>query len=215
MLNEEICRACLVGDGRDPLTDDDKIDEDCIRPIYGDADVYTIYYDAGFAAADTELQRANKMRRAAIKARKDYKGSGEPIFFATNEVISDLLLATDTIGRTLYDNMDQLKSALRVSQIVEVPVMEGVTRERAANAAAGIAAATMALQAIIVNPKDYTVGATKGGEVNLFDDFDIDFNKMKYLIETRCCGALTLPYSAIAIEAEVEASGDDDVDDGE
>ena len=212
MLNEEICRACLVGDGRDPLTDEDKIDEECIRPIYGDADVYTIYYDAGFAAADTELQRANKMRRAAIKARKDYKGSGEPIFFATNEVISDLLLATDTIGRTLYDNMDQLKSALRVSQIVEVPVMEGVTRERAANATAGITAATMALQAIIVNPKDYTVGATKGGEVNLFDDFDIDFNKMKYLIETRCCGALTLPYSAIAIEAEVETedSGDDD-----
>jgi hypothetical protein len=108
--------------------------------------------------------------------------------------------------------MDQLKSALRVSKIVEVPVMEGVTRERAANATAGITAATMELKAIIVNPKDYTVGATKGGEVNLFDDFDIDFNKMKYLIETRCCGALTLPYSAIAIESAVIA--DDGEDDG-
>jgi hypothetical protein len=212
MLNEEICRACLVGDGRDATTDTDKIDEDCIRPIYGDEDVYTIYYDAQLTAADTDLQRANKIRRAAIKARKDYKGSGEPIFFATNDVISDLLLATDTIGRVLYENMDQLKSALRVSKIVEVPVMEGVTRERAANATAGITAATMELKAIIVNPKDYTVGATKGGEVNLFDDFDIDFNKMKYLIETRCCGALTLPYSAIAIESAVIA--DDGEDDG-
>lgn len=212
MLNEEICRACLVGDGRDALTDTDKIDEDCIRPVYGDDDVYTIYYETGIVDADTDLQKANKIRRAAIKARKDYKGSGEPIFFATNEVISDLLLATDTIGRVLYENMDQLKSALRVSQIVEVPVMEGVTRERAANATAGITAATMSLQAIILNPKDYTIGATKGGEVNFFDDFDIDFNKMKYLIETRCCGALTLPYSAIAIETEVVV--DDDEDDG-
>lgn len=213
MLNEEICRACLVGDGRDPLTDTDKIDEDCIRPVYGDSDVYTIYYETGIVAGDTELQKASKIRRAAIKARKDYKGSGEPIFFATNEVISDLLLATDTIGRVLYENMDQLKSALRVSQIVEVPVMEGVTRERAADATAGITAATMALQAIILNPKDYTVGATKGGEVNFFDDFDIDFNKMKYLIETRCCGALTLPYSAIAIETETSVTNDDEGDD--
>lgn len=211
MLNEEICRACLVGDGRDPLTDTDKIDEDCIRPVYGDSDVYTIYYETGIVAGDSDLQKAAKIRRAAIKARKDYKGSGEPIFFATNEVISDLLLATDTIGRVLYENMDQLKSALRVSQIVEVPVMEGVTRERAADVTAGITAATMNLQAIILNPKDYTVGATKGGEVNFFDDFDIDFNKMKYLIETRCCGALTLPYSAIAIETEavVDDSNDD------
>lgn len=210
MLNEELCRAFLVGDGRDELTDTDKIDEDCIRPIYGDSDVYTIYYDAGFSANDTDLQRANKIRRAAIKARSQYKGTGEPIFFASSDVISDLLLATDTIGRVLYENMDQLKSALRVSRIVEVPVMENVTRERAADATAGITAATMDLKAIIVNPKDYTVGSTKGGEVNLFDDFDIDFNKMKYLIETRCCGALTMPYSAIAIETiSTETSTDD------
>ncbi len=199
MLNEELCRAMIVGDGRN-INDRDKIKPDKIRPIYGDDDVYTIYYEVGITGSDTADQKASKVVDAAVRARKDYKGSGEPMFFATNEVIADLLLAKDTIGRRLYKDMNELQAALRVSKIVEVPVMEGVTRNRAADAEAGIEAATMNLLALIVNPKDYTVGADKGGAVNLFDDFDIDYNQMKYLIETRCSGALTLPYSAIALE---------------
>lgn len=201
MLNEELCRAMLVGDGRN-INAPDKIKPDKIRPIYGDDDTYVIYHELDIAGTDTADQRANKLVDAAVRARKDYKGSGEPMFFATNEVIADLLLAKDTIGRRLYKDMNELQSALRVSKIVEVPIMEGVQRDRAADATAGITAATMDLLALIVNPRDYTVGADKGGAVNLFDDFDIDYNQMKYLIETRCSGALTLPYSAIALEKE-------------
>lgn len=201
MLNEELCRAMLVGDGRG-TTDTDKIKTDRIRPIYGDDGVYTIYYEVTYGATDTDDQKASKLIDAAVRARKDYKGSGEPWFFATNEVIADLLLAKDTIGRRLYKDMNELQAALRVSKIVEVPVMESITRERAADADAGITAATMNLLGLIVNPKDYTIGADKGGAVSLFDDFDIDYNQMKYLIETRCSGALTLPYSAIALEAD-------------
>jgi hypothetical protein len=199
MLNEEICRAILVGDGR-PTNHADKIKPDKIRPIYQDSDVYTIHYEVTFDANDTEDKKASKIADAAVRARKDYKGSGTPMFFATNEVISDLLLAKDTIGRRLYKDEEELKAALRVSKIVEVPVMEGIQRLRAADATANISAATFDLLAIIVNPIDYTVGADKGGAVSLFDDFDIDYNQMKYLIETRCCGALTHPYSAIALE---------------
>ena len=201
MLNEEICRAILVGDGRG-VNDRDKIKEDKVRPIYGDSDVYTIYYEVTYGANDTEDQKASRVVDAAVRARKDYKGTGNPKMFATNEVISDMLLAKDSIGRRLYKDMNELATAMRVSEIVEVPVMEGITRSRAANAEAGITAATMNLLAIIVNPADYSVGADKGGAVSLFDDFDIDYNQMKYLIETRCSGALTLPYSAIALEVD-------------
>lgn len=208
MLNEELCRAMLIGDGRG-TTDPDKIKVDRIRPIYGDDPVYTIYHEVTFGANDTTDQRASKIVDAAVRARKNYKGSGEPWFFATNDVIADLLLSKDTIGRRLYKDMNELQAALRVSRVVEVPVMEGVTRSRAADVTAGITAATMDLLGIIVNPKDYTVGADKGGAVSLFDDFDIDYNKMKYLIETRCSGALTLPYSAIALETAQTSQVDD------
>ena len=201
MLNEEICRAILVGDGRG-INDPDKIKPDKVRPIYGDDDVYTIYYEVTFGQNDTEDQKASKLVDAAVRARKDYKGTGNPMMFATNETISDMLLAKDGIGRRLYKDMNELATAMRVSQIIEVPVMENVTRSRAADAEAGITAATMNLKAIIVNPIDYSLGADKGGAVSLFDDFDIDYNQMKYLIETRCSGALTLPYSAIAIEVD-------------
>lgn len=201
MLNEEICRAILVGDGRG-VNDRDKIKEDKVRPIYGDEDVYTIYYEVKYGANDTEDQKASRIVDAAVRARKDYKGTGNPKMFATNEVISDMLLAKDSIGRRLYKDMNELATAMRVSEIVEVPVMEGITRSRKADADAGITAATMNLLAIIVNPADYSVGADKGGAVSLFDDFDIDYNQMKYLIETRCSGALTLPYSAIALEID-------------
>lgn len=197
MLNEEICRAILVGDGRN-VNSGDKIKEDRIRPIYKDDDVYTIHYEVTYASGDTADQKASKLVDAAVRARKDYKGSGTPMFFATNEVIADLLLAKDTIGRRLFKDEDELKSALRVSKIVEVPVMEGVQR----TTGTGGSAKTFDLKAIIVNPSDYTVGADKGGAVSLFDDFDIDYNQMKYLIETRCSGALTHPYSAIALEVQ-------------
>lgn len=208
MLNEELCRAMLVSDGRG-VNAPDKIKTDRIRPIYGDDSVYTIYYELTYGVSDTDDQKASKLIDACVRARKDYKGSGDPWFFATNEVIADLLLAKDTIGRRLYKDMNELQAALRVSKIVEVPVMDGVTRARAADATAGITAATMDLLALIVNPKDYTIGADKGGAVSLFDDFDIDYNQMKYLIETRCSGALTLPYSAIAIEKQHPAASGD------
>lgn len=205
MLNEEICRAILVSDGRGS-THADKIKEDKIRPIYQDTDVYTIHYEITYGANDTEDQKASKIADAAVRARKDYKGSGTPWLFASNEVISDMMLAKDTIGRRLYKDEDELKAALRVSKIVECPILENVTRNRAADATAGITAATMDLKALIFNPIDYTVGADKGGAVSLFDDFDIDYNQMKYLIETRISGALTKPYSAIALEVEHPAT---------
>jgi len=205
MLNEEICRAILVSDGRG-TTHPDKIKEDKIRPIYQDTNVYTIHYEITYGANDTEDQKASKIVDAAVRARKDYKGSGTPWLFASNEVISDMMLAKDTIGRRLYKDENELKAALRVSKIVECPILEDITRARAADATAGITAATMDLKALIFNPIDYTVGADKGGAVSLFDDFDIDYNQMKYLIETRISGALTKPYSAIALEVEHPAT---------
>ena len=209
MLNEELCRAMLVGDGRDILASD-KIKPDRIRPIYQDDDVYTIHYKVTFGANDTDDQKSSKIIDSAVRARKDYKGSGSPKMFATNEIITDMLLAKDTLGRRLYKDEAELKAALRVSDIVEVPVMEGVTR----TTGEGASAKSFRALAIIVNPADYTLGADKGGAVSLFDDFDIDYNQMKYLIETRCSGALTLPYSAIALE--VETTGETTTpDDGE
>ena len=208
MLNEELCRALLIGDGRADPNSPDKIKEDKIRPIYTDSDVYTIHYVVTYDSNDTNDQKASKLADAAVRSRKNYKGSGTPMFFATNEVISDLLLAKDTIGRRLYKDENELKAALRVSRIVEVPVMEGVQRTGTSTVVDPETSTettvnhTWDLKAIIVNPIDYTVGADKGGAVSLFDDFDIDYNQMKYLIETRCSGALTHPYSAIVLEVE-------------
>ena len=193
MLNEELCRAILVGDGREPNTRD-KINEERIRPIYTDNDVYTIHYQVTYTDGMTDDQKASAIIDSAIRSRKDYKGSGNPLMFATNETITDMLLAKDTIGRRLYKDENELKAALRVQDIIEVPIMEGITRTKNNK--------TYNLLALIVNPKDYNVGADKGGAVSLFDDFDIDYNQMKYLIETRCSGALTLPYSAIALEVD-------------
>lgn len=197
MLNEELCRAVLVSDGRN-VNSPDKIKEDRIRPVYQDDDVYTIHYEITYGQNDTADQKASKLIDSAVRARKDYKGSGNPKMFATNEIIADMLLAKDTLGRRLYKDEAELKAALRVNDIVEVPVMEGVTR----TTGEGANARTFALLALIFNPADYTIGADKGGAVSLFDDFDIDYNQMKYLIETRCSGALTIPYSAIALETD-------------
>lgn len=196
MLDEEIARACLIGDGR-LSSSDDKINEQNIRPIWTDDDLFTIKTLITFATSATDDDKAKEFIKACIKARKDYKGSGNPILFTTEENLTNMLLLTDTTGRDLYDSIDKLTTKLRVRKIVTVPLMESKTRQ--------VDAATHTLMGIIVNPADYNVGADKGGAVNMFDDFDIDYNQQKYLIETRCSGALIRPYSAIAIESTQSA----------
>lgn len=191
MLDEEIARAALVGDGR-LASSDDKINEQNVRPIWTDADLYTIKYNVSYESNATADQKAKAFIKAAVKSRKEYKGSGNPILYTTEDMLTDCLLLEDTTGRVIYETVDKLKTALRVSDIVTVPVMEGLSRTNSDG--------TYNLMGIIVNPADYNIGADKGGAVNMFDDFDIDYNQMKYLIETRCSGALTKPYSAIALE---------------
>ena len=195
MLNEEIARAALIGDGRISGADG-KIDESHIRPIWTDADFFTIKTTV-VANADPDVQAKNFIR-AAVKARKNYKGSGNPVLFTTEDMLTDMLLMEDTTGRVIYDTQEKLATALRVSSIVTVELMENQTRS--------VSGVTHTLAGIIVNPRDYNFGADKGGSVSLFDDFDIDYNQMKYLIETRCSGALVRPYSAIALEL-VPAAG--------
>ena len=198
MLDEEIARAILVGDGR-LSSSDDKINESNIRPIWTDEDLYTIKALVSVAAGADEDTKAKAFIRAAIKARKDYKGSGNPTLFTTEDVLTDCLLMEDGMGRIIYESPEKLANVLRVKEIVTVPVMENLTRE--------VESKTHELMGIIVNLADYNVGADKGGAINMFDDFDIDYNQQKYLIETRCSGALIKPYSAIAIEMVENAAG--------
>lgn len=198
MLDEELARAFLVGDGR-LASSDDKINETNIRPIWKDDDLYTVK-----ALVDAETSAASDVKakafiKAIIKARKDYKGSGNPTLYTTEDVLTDCLLLEDGIGHMLYDSADKLATTLRVKEIVTVPVMENLTRTNTAGD-------TLALMGILVNLSDYNVGADKGGAVNMFDDFDIDYNQQKYLIETRCSGALIKPYSAIAVEFKTSAA---------
>ena len=195
MLDEEFARAYLVGDGR-LVSSDDKINEQCIRPIWTDDDLFTIKATVNIAAGASADDKVKEFIRAAIKSRKNYKGSGNPTLFTTEDVLTDCLLLEDKTGRVIYESVAKLATTLRVKEIVTVPVMENLTRK--------VGETTRELMGIIVNLDDYNVGADKGGAVNMFDDFDIDYNQMKYLIEGRCSGALTIPYSAIAIEA-VEA----------
>ena len=197
MLDEEIARAVLVGDGR-LSSSDDKINEANIRPIWKDEDLYTIKQAVSVAAAATADQTAKAFIRAAIKSRKLYKGSGNPVLYTTEDVLTDCLLMEDTTGRVIYETQEKLATALRVSKIITVPVMDGLTRVDSDTK-------TRTLMGIIVNLSDYNIGADKGGAVNMFDDFDIDYNAQKYLIETRCSGALVTPYSAIALEKLVTA----------
>ena len=189
MLDEEIARAMLVGDGRSSVSED-KIKENCIRPIYNDADLYTIK----FAMNSLASNEAKEFIRSCIKSRDDYEGSGNPNLYTTEDVISDLLLIEDANGRFIYDSIATLARTLRVNQIIPVPVMKGLTRTDAAESK------TYDVKAIIVNPNDYWVGADKGGQISMFDDFDIDYNQYKYLMETRISGSLVKPYSAIVIE---------------
>ena len=197
MLEEELARAILVGDGR-LASSDDKINELNIRPIWTDDDFYTIKKKISVSANATEDQKAKAFIRACVKSRKEYKGSGNPTLYTTEDVLTDLLLLEDSTGRIIYETEDKLRSALRVSAIVTVPVMEGLKRTDGESN-------ELDLMGIIVNLNDYNVGADKGGAVNMFDDFDIDYNAQKYLIETRCSGALVKPFSAIALEMHVSA----------
>ena len=197
MLDEEIARAILVGDGRSSSSDD-KINEMNIRPIWKDEDLFTIKSTIEVDAAATADQRAKAFIRACIKSRKNYKGSGTPTLFTTDDVLTDCLLLEDANGRVIYDTEEKLRTALRVSDIVTVPVMEGLKRNDDESN-------SLDLMGIIVNLADYNVGADKGGAVNMFDDFDIDYNQQKYLIETRCSGALIKPFSAIVLEMKTKA----------
>lgn len=191
MLDEEIARAILIGDGRSGASDD-KIKEQHITPVWNDAELYTV--------TKTVVKDANKAKKfieTCIRARKEYKGTGNPKLYTTEDMLTDMLLLEDGIGRPLYDTIDKLKTTLRVSDIITVPVAENVTKT--------VDGVEHEFGGLIVNLVDYTIGADKGGSVSLFEDFDIQYNKERYLIETRCSGILTKPFSAIAIDL-VEAS---------
>lgn len=190
MLDEEIARAILIGDGR-LSSSDDKINEQNIRPVIKDEELYTIRTVVNVAHGATDDDKAKATIKAAVKARKNYKGSGTPTLYTTEDFLTNALLLEDTQGHRLYKNESDVAAAMRVSKIVTVPVMEGVKGPNGKD-----------LIGVIVNLKDYNVGADKGGAINMFDDFDIDYNQQKYLIETRCSGALIKPYSAIVLELD-------------
>lgn len=189
MLEEEIARAVLIGDGR-LSSSDDKIDEAHIRSIANDDVLYAIHHDVT-SDTDTPEAQAKAMIRESLRARKDYKGSGEPTLFCAESVLTEMLLLEDANGRVIYDSVAKLATAMRVKEIVTVPVMEGAKNKNKDKTVLGI----------IVNLRDYNIGADKGGAVSMFEDFDIDYNAQKYLIETRCSGALTKPFSAIVLES--------------
>ena len=198
-LDKELALAMLLGDGRD-VSDQNKINEQNIRPVVSDDAMYTIKYTVtkgkdytqeGNSYSDND-SRTKGIIRAAIRSRKDYKGSGTPTFFTTEDVLTDMLLIEDQNGRRIYNNINDLATALRCKEIVTIPEMEAEVYKD--------------IYGIIVNMADYTAGADKGGSVNMFDDFDIDYNQMKYLIETRMSGALTVPYSAIVLKKEASVS---------
>lgn len=187
-LNRELALAYILGDGRQAASED-KIDENCIRPIFNDADLFTIKVQVATTGLSKVEDKYKAFIKQVIRSRKEYRGSGTPTMFTTEDVLTEMLLLEDGMGRTLYADEAALARKLRVSKIVTVPEMDGRKGAKGGD-----------LAAVIVNLSDYTVGADKGGAVSIFDDFDIDYNAMKYLIETRCSGALTTPYSAMAIE---------------
>lgn len=187
-LNRELALAYILGDGRQAASED-KIDENCIRPIFNDADLFTIKVQVATTGLSKVEDKYKAFIKQVIRSRKEYRGSGTPAMFTTEDALTEMLLLEDGMGRPLYADEAALARKLRVSKIVTVPEMDGRKGAKGGD-----------LAAVIVNLSDYTVGADKGGAVSMFDDFDIDYNAMKYLIETRCSGALTTPYSAMAIE---------------
>lgn len=194
LLEEEIARAALIGDGRTEL-ENDKIRETNIRPIWKDDDLYTIKMEVDAGPDATPAQQAEQFIDDAVRARLDYKGSGRPTLYTTEAVLTEMLLLKDKNGRRLYKTEEELATAMRVVKIVTVTPMEQAVR--------GEGEEQFRLLGLIVNLNDYNVGNNKGGEVNLFDDFDLNFNKLEYLIETRLSGALVNPHSAIALETKV------------
>lgn len=191
LYHEEQARAILVGDGRTALAED-KINEECIRPIWTDDDLYTVKHKISVSSTATAEEKAKAFVRGCVKSRKNYKGSGSPVMFMSEDQLTDCLLIEDTNGRVIYDSVEKLAAALRVRKIVPVPVMDGLTRD--------VEGTTHTLAGIYVNLNDYNVGTDKGGNLTMFDDFDLDYNKQIYLMEGRCSGALTKPYSAVALE---------------
>lgn len=182
-LEEEIARAILIGDGRQP-EDEHKINEECIRPILSDHEFYSVK-----VAVNVNAENPTKaFMEACVRGRKEYKGSGRPTLFTTEDLVADMLLLEDKNGRKIYMSENDIKSALRVNDIVCVPDMVGLKRGN--NDVLGI----------IVNLADYSVGAVKGAKMAMFDDFDIDYNQYKFLIETRMSGSLLKPASALVIE---------------
>ena len=196
-LDEEIARAVLIGDGRSSASKD-KINPLHIRPILGDDPTYVISKQLKRDASADEYAFAKQFIKAVIKSRKEYKGKGNPTLFCTEDLLTDMLLIEDLNQRVVYDTMDKLKTALRVVDIVTVPCFENQTRK--------VGEQNLKLMAILVNLSDYNIGADKGGAVSMFDDFDINFNKYEYLIETRCSGAMVQPYGAVTFEEQVAAS---------
>ena len=198
-LDEEIARAILIGDGRSSSSAD-KVDPLKIRPVYQDDTTYTIKRILTRASGADDSAFAKAFIKDVVKSRKEYKGSGNPTLYTTEDMLTSMLLIEDTTGRVIYDTIEKLKTALRVRDIVTVPVMENVGREDTQ------AKKKWNLLGVLVNLSDYNVGADKGGSVNMFDDFDINYNKYEYLIETRCSGALVKPYSAITFEEEISTA---------
>ena len=194
MLDEEIARAIMIGDGR-LASSEDKIKEEHVRPIWKDDELYSVKVQVTYAAGADDNAKAQANIKAMIKNRKLYKGSGNPKFYTTEDVLADMLLITDTTGRFIYESVQNLANKLRVSEIVTVPVFDNQIRTADGH--------NYQLLGIMVNLADYNVGADKGGAVNMFEDFDIDYNKEVYLIETRISGALTVPFSALVLETEV------------
>lgn len=195
MLNEEIARAIFIGDGRS-LTDNDHINENNVRPILTDDPVFAVHKVLEKTDSQSDDDFAKNFIKEVVKSRKDYKGSGNPVLYTTEDMLTNMLLLEDEYGRTLYQSQEALATALRVSKIVAVPVFDNIGHED------GVL--SYELLGIMVNLADYTIGADKGGQVSLFDDFDIDYNKQSYLIETRCSGALTIPYSAVTFEKKID-----------
>lgn len=198
MWEEDVARAILVGDGRSNVHKF-KIKEDRIRPIWTDASLYTVPVRTPVASGASDDARTKAIIRNIIKNRKQYKGSGNPVLFTTEDFVADCLLLTDDVGRDLYESIEKLATKLRVSRIVTVEVMEGLSRSVKLNPT-DQANTTVYLDAILVNLNDYNVGADRGGKAEMFEDFDLDYNQYIYLYEGRCSGALVKPYSAMAIE---------------
>lgn len=187
-LNRELALAYLLGDGR-LAASEDKIDENCIRPVFNDSDLFTIKVQCKTTGLATVEDKYKALIKQILRSRKEYRGSGTPTLYTTEDALTEMLLLEDGIGHTLYADEAALARKLRVKNIVTIPEMEGRKGAKGGD-----------LVCLIVNLADYTVGADKGGAVSMFDDFDIDFNAQKYLIETRCSGALTTPFSAMAVE---------------